>query len=139
MAACEGNLVAGFDAIKEKFHGLQKELDGSNQPLKDSKEKYSALENQFRALKEEKDSLLRAVSESTQKASLASEQKENVLKDLSAEIQRRKYLEEEIKQFSVAFAGRQKFLLSFHGELKSKLERLDSENKTSVPKSFGHQ
>lgn len=132
-------MVAASDVIKEKFHGLQKELDGNSQLLKDCEGKYRGLENQLRGLKEEKDMLLRAVSESTQKASLASEQKENVLKDLSAEIQRRKYLEEEIKHFSVAFAGRQRFLLSFHSELKSKLEGLEAENKASMPKSFGHQ
>ncbi|KAK4800854.1 hypothetical protein SAY86_021341 [Trapa natans] len=138
LATCEGNLAAVFNVVKDKFHGLQKELDGSNQLLKDCNKKYCGLENQFRALKEEKDSLLQAISESTQKASLASEQKENVLKDLSAEMQRRKYLEEEIKQFSVAFSVRQNFLLSFHRELKSKLERLEAENKP-VPKSFGHK
>ncbi|OWM80620.1 kinesin-like protein KIN-7N isoform X2 [Punica granatum] len=138
LAACQGNLISGFDAIKEKFHGLQRELDESNRLLKDSKVKYHGLETEFLAMKDERDSLLRAVSESTQKASLATEQKEKALKDLFTEVQRRKYLEENIKEFSTAFVGRQKFLHSFHGELKSKLERLEAENKASVPKSLGH-
>ena len=39
-----------------------------------------------------------------------------------SEVQRRKDLNEEIKQFSIAFASRQKSLTSIHGEFKSKIE-----------------
>lgn len=40
------------------------------------------------------------------------------------EIQRRRNLEEEIKQFSVAFVSRQRSLASFHSDFKSRIEDL---------------
>ncbi|OMO70846.1 hypothetical protein COLO4_28466 [Corchorus olitorius] len=114
-ACWEEKLSNELMEVKEKYENLEKELDLSNKFLEDSKERYGSLEREFQLLKEERDSLLKTVSESSQKLTLVTDQKENVLKDLNTEVQRRKDLEKEIKHFSVAFASRQKSLMSIHG------------------------
>ncbi|CAB4296745.1 unnamed protein product [Prunus armeniaca] len=123
--------------VKERYHGLEEELDSNNQLLEKSKQRYDALEAEFQLLKEERDSLHKIVSESSQTLALATDQKENVLKDLNNEVLRRKDLEEKIKQFSVAFGCRKTSLMSFHSEFKSKIESLRAKNSASVPKSAG--
>ncbi|BBG95132.1 P-loop containing nucleoside triphosphate hydrolases superfamily protein [Prunus dulcis] len=123
--------------IKERYHGLEEELDSNNQLLEKSKQRYDALEAEFQLLKEERDSLHKMVSESSQTLALATDQKENVLKDLNNEVLRRKDLEEKIKEFSVAFGCRKTLLMSFHSEFKSKIESLRAKNPASVPKSVG--
>ncbi|XP_034201768.1 kinesin-like protein KIN-7N isoform X2 [Prunus dulcis] len=123
--------------IKERYHGLEEELDSNNQLLEKSKQRYDALEAEFQLLKEERDSLHKIVSESSQTLALATDQKENVLKDLNNEVLRRKDLEEKIKEFSVAFGCRKTLLMSFHSEFKSKIESLRAKNPASVPKSVG--
>ncbi|XWS14820.1 hypothetical protein CRYUN_Cryun35bG0041400 [Craigia yunnanensis] len=125
-----------LNTVKEKFQNLEKELDLSNKFLEASKERYGSLEREFQLLKEERDSLLKMISESSQNLTLLTDQKENVLKDLNTEVQRRKDLEEEIKQFGFAFASRQRSLMSIHGEFKSKIENLRDENPVSVHKSL---
>ncbi|KAK5824021.1 kinesin-like protein KIN-7N [Gossypium arboreum] len=107
---------------------LKQELDLSNNSLESSKQRYGNLEREFQKLKEERDSLLQTVSESSKNITFLTDQKENILKDLNCEVQRRKDLEVEIKQFSVAFASRQRSLASIHGEFKSKIEKLRAEN-----------
>ncbi|XP_075642982.1 kinesin-like protein KIN-7N [Castanea sativa] len=126
-----------LNTIKERYYGLEKELDHNNQLLVVSKERYDILEREFRLLKEDRDLLHQLVSDSSQKLSLVTEQKENVLKDLNTEVQRRKNLEEEIKQFSVAFASRQRSLMSFHSDIKSNCEKLRTQCLVSLPKSRG--
>ncbi|XP_021821597.1 kinesin-like protein KIN-7N isoform X2 [Prunus avium] len=123
--------------IKERYHGLEEELDSNNQLLEKSKQRYDALEAEFQLLREERDSLHKMVSESSQTLALATDQKENVLKDLNNEVLRRKDLEEKIKQFSVAFGCRKTSLMSFHSEFKSKIESLRDKNPASMPKSVG--
>ncbi|GMI77382.1 hypothetical protein like AT1G59540 [Hibiscus trionum] len=115
---------------------LKQELDVSNNSLEASKERYGSLEREFQLLKEERDSLLKSVSESSKKLTFVTDQKENILKDLNWEVQRRKDLEAEIKQFSVAFASRQRSLASIHGEFKSKIEKLRAENPVPLHKSL---
>ncbi|KAJ6344833.1 hypothetical protein OIU76_006380 [Salix suchowensis] len=90
-------------AIKEKLQALEKELEHNNQLLKDSGERHDTMERDYWVLKEERDSLLDKVSESSQNLATVAVQKENILKDLNIEVERRKNLEKEIKQFSVAF------------------------------------
>ncbi|XP_040970781.1 kinesin-like protein KIN-7N isoform X2 [Gossypium hirsutum] len=107
---------------------LKQELDLSNNSSESSKQRYGNLETEFQKLKEERDSLLQTVSESSKNITFLTDQKENILKDLNCEVQRRKDLEVEIKQFSVAFASRQRSLASIHGEFKSKIEKLRAEN-----------
>ncbi|KAB2023602.1 hypothetical protein ES319_D06G030500v1 [Gossypium barbadense] len=107
---------------------LKQELDLSNNSLESSKQRYGNLEREFQKLKDERDSLLQTVSESSKNITFLTDQKENILKDLNCEVQRRKDLEAEIKQFSVAFASRQRSLASIHGEFKSKIEKLRAEN-----------
>ncbi|XVE95056.1 hypothetical protein REPUB_Repub02eG0063700 [Reevesia pubescens] len=135
-ASWEEKLSNELSTIKETYENLEKELDLSNKFLEASKERYGSLEREFQLLKEERYSLLKTVSESSQKLTLLTDEKENVLKDLNTEVQRSKDLEEEIKQFSVAFASRQRSLTSIHGEFKSKIEKLRAENPVSVHKSL---
>lgn len=139
LAIYDWDLIAGFDAIKQKFHGLETQLGESNKVLEASRGKHSTLQKQFQVLKEEQDLLLKSLSDSTQRLTLATNQKENALKDLNSEVQRRRFIEEEIKQIGIAFAGRQKSLLSFHSEFKSKLEMvIKAENSVSAAKSLGN-
>ncbi|GAV56634.1 Kinesin domain-containing protein [Cephalotus follicularis] len=126
-----------LSTIKEKFHGLEKELDLHNQLLEASRERYDSLEREFQLMKDERDSLLKTVSKSSQELILVTDQKENILRDLNTELQKRKHLEEEIKEFSVAFASRQRSLMSFHSEFKSKFEKLRAQNPVTVSKSLG--
>ncbi|EEF52244.1 ATP binding protein, putative [Ricinus communis] len=126
-----------LDSIKEKYHDLEKQLTLNNQLLEDSKEKYTSLERKFELLKEERDSLLDRVSESSQKLTLVTAQKEDLLKDLNTAEQRRKDLGEEIKQFSTAFAIRQRSFMSFRSEFKSKIEKLRALHPVSVSKPLG--
>ncbi|KAK3425624.1 hypothetical protein EUGRSUZ_F02228 [Eucalyptus grandis] len=136
MAICKENLISGISAIKDKYNGIQKELDESNQLLGVSREKYCRLERDFQLLKEERDLLLQSVSESTSKVSLATDRRENVLRDLNSEVQRRKNLEGEIKKFRMAFVGRQNSLASFQSEVRLKLEKMRDGSTVSVPKSL---
>lgn len=126
-----------LDDITEKYHVLEKELDHNNQLLEISRERYSGLERDFQLLKEERDSLLETVSESSQKLALVADQKENIWNDLNTEAQRRKDLKEEIKQFSVAFTSRQRSFMAFYSEIMSEIEKLRAQNPVSVPKSLG--
>ena len=135
-ASWKEKLSNELNTVKEKYENLEKELDLSNKFLEASEERYGSLEREFELLKEERNSLLKTISESSQNLTLLTDQKENVLKDLNTEVQRRKDLEEEIKQFSVAFASRQRSLMSIHGEFKSKIEKLKAENPVSVHKSL---
>ncbi|WKA09796.1 hypothetical protein VitviT2T_027416 [Vitis vinifera] len=127
-----------LNTINEKYQSLEKELEHSNQLLEVSKERYHSLEREFHLLKDERDSLLQTVSKSTQKLALVTDQKENVSKELNTELQRRKDLEEEVKQFSVAFAHRQRSLMSFHSQFKSKIENLRGQNPVPIAKSLGY-
>ncbi|KAE8728289.1 Detected protein of confused Function [Hibiscus syriacus] len=115
---------------------LKQELDASKNMLEASKESYGSLEREFQLLKEERDSLQKSLSESSQKLMVVTNQKENILKDLNSEVQRRKDLEAEIKQFSVAFASRHRSLASIHGEFKSKIEKMRAENPVPLHKSL---
>ncbi|XP_039043495.1 kinesin-like protein KIN-7N [Hibiscus syriacus] len=113
---------------------LKQELEACKNMLEASEERYGSLERKFQVLKEERDSLQKSVSESSQKLVVVTNQKENIMKDLNSEVQRRKDLEAEIKQFSVSFASRQRSLASIHGEFKSKIEKLRAENPVPLHK-----
>lgn len=126
------NLSNELDAIKERCGDLEKKLDLHNKLLEESKRRYIDLETQYHHLKGERDSLSKVVSESSKKLVSVIDQKENVLKDLNSEYQRRKDLEEKIKKFSIAFSNRKTSLVSFHSEFKSKIEKLRSDNPNSL-------
>ena len=130
-------LSSELNSIKERYNGLEEELNSSNRLLEALKERYVSLEREFLLLKEERDSLLQMISESSQRIELVSSQKENALKVLNSEVHRRKNLEGEIKQFTAAFAFRQRSLMSFHNEFKIKLAELRAQSSISVPKSLG--
>ncbi|PON65553.1 Kinesin-like protein [Parasponia andersonii] len=126
-----------LNTLKERYHGLEKELGLNNQLLEESKQRYNNLETEFHHLLEEREALCKMVSESSRKLAIVTNQKDNVLKDLNAEFQRRKDLQEKIKQFSVAFAHRKTSLVSFHSEFKYKIEEMRAQNPVSTPKSLG--
>ncbi|KAH7523757.1 hypothetical protein FEM48_Zijuj06G0045900 [Ziziphus jujuba var. spinosa] len=130
------NLSDELHTIKERYHDLEMELQSNNQLLEACKQRYDTLEAEFLLLKEERDSLHKMVSESSKELALVTDQKENVMKDLNTESHMRKGLEEKIKQFSVAFACRKMSLASFHGEFKSKIERLRAQNRVLALKSL---
>ncbi|KAH6776338.1 P-loop containing nucleoside triphosphate hydrolases superfamily protein [Perilla frutescens var. hirtella] len=123
--------------IKHKCDGLEKELEVKKQLLEVSKGKCHGLEKELRLLKEDRDAVLQRTSSSSQVLTQMTGEKERVLKDLNSEVRRRKKLEEEIKQFSVAFACRQRSVTSFHSEFKSILETMKAQNLTSLSKSHG--
>lgn len=128
-----------LNLIKERYRGLEEEFNINNHLLEASKDKYDCLEREFLLLKDQRDSLLQMVSESSQRHEMISNQKENALKDLNSEVLRRKHLEGEIKQFAAAFACRQRSLMSLHGEFKSHVKKLRDQSSISVPKSLGCQ
>ncbi|XP_028120744.1 kinesin-like protein KIN-7N isoform X2 [Camellia sinensis] len=138
IACLKMKLGNDLNTIKEKYQSLTKELNTNTHLLEDSKERYHSLEREFHLLKEERDSLLQTVSSSSQTLEQVTNEKEKVWQDLNTEVQRRKDLEEEIKQFGITFASRQKSLISFHSDLRSKLENFKAQNPVSIPKSLGY-
>ncbi|XP_028806944.1 kinesin-like protein KIN-7N [Neltuma alba] len=128
-----------LNSIKERCRGLEEEVSINNRLLEASKDKYNSLEKEFLLLKEERDSLLPIVYDSSHRLEMVSNQKENALKDLNTEVLKRKHLEGELKQFTAAFASRQRSLMSFHDEFRSKVEKLRAQTTISVPKSLGFQ
>ncbi|XP_054794104.1 kinesin-like protein KIN-7N isoform X2 [Prosopis cineraria] len=126
-----------LNSIKERCRGLEEEVSINNCLLEVSKDNYNSLEREFLLLKEERDSLILMVSESSQRLEMVSNQKENTLKDLNTEVQRRIHLEGEVKQFTAAFASRQRSLMSFHDEFRTTVEKLRAQTTISVPKSLG--
>lgn len=101
------------------------------QLLEASRESHERLEKEVQFLKEERDSLDVEISQSSQRLRVISHDKENALKDLNVEAKRRKEMEEEIKQISFAFATRHKSFVSFHNEIKSKMQKLTTQNPKS--------
>lgn len=136
-SACwKENLSTELKMIKEKYHSLEKEYFINKHILQESKDTYKGLERKFYLLKEEKDSLLETVSDSSQKIAVLAELKEKAFKALNLELQRRREIEEEIKQFSLAFACRKKSLMSIHSECRQAIERLRGQCPLE-PKSLG--
>ncbi|QCD99053.1 kinesin-like protein KIN-7N [Vigna unguiculata] len=144
------NIIASLELSKtsiaeelEKKHKCSCEHKGSGlggetaYSKEDLCERYESMERELQLLKVERESLLQKFSESSEKLSMVSSQKENVLKDLNTEVLRRKNLEGEVKQFAAAFASRQESLISFHSDLKTKIEKWRAQTPISVPKSFG--
>ncbi|KAF3562420.1 hypothetical protein DY000_02012952 [Brassica cretica] len=126
--AMEEKLKSELSIVKERYNEQEKELSLDKLLLKASRESHERLEKEVQSLKEERDSLDVAVSQSTQRLRVIASDKENALKDLNVEVKRRKEMEEEIKQISFAFSSRQKSLMSFHNEIKSKMQKLTTQN-----------
>ena len=126
--------------VKQRCHGLEKELDSNNQRLELSKQEYDNLERELKLMKDERDSLRKMVSECVERLEMEKELKETALKELNNEIQRRRDLGEGIKRFSAAFTARHKSFMSFNSEIMSKTEELRTNNNwvvVPVPKSLG--
>ncbi|KGN62686.2 kinesin-like protein KIN-7N [Cucumis sativus] len=133
------SLSIELDDVKERCHGLEKELDSNNQRLELSKQQNDNLERELKLMKDERDSLRKMVSECIQKLEMEKDLKESALKELNSEVQRRRDLGEGIKRFSAAFASRHKSFMSFNSEIMSKTEELRTNNwvVVPVPKSLG--
>lgn len=128
-----------FDYPKLIFVTKGSDLGGKTAYSKnDLTERCESLERELLLLKDERDSLLLKFSESSEKLATVSRQKEKALQDLNTEVQRRENLEGEVKQFSAAFACRQKSLISFQSEVKTKFEKLRAQTPIPVPNSFGY-
>ncbi|KAK9756502.1 hypothetical protein RND81_01G102200 [Saponaria officinalis] len=123
--------------IRENYTYMEKHTDPNNQILEDTKARCLDLERRLLVLKEDRESLLENVAKLDQNLSLVSEEKETFLQKYNAELQRRKDLEEGIKQFSVTFASRQRSFTSFHSDLKSRIQTLRSHNHAVLPNSLG--
>ncbi|CAN8241144.1 unnamed protein product [Cochlearia groenlandica] len=123
-SALEEKLKSELNIIKERYNEMERELCLDKQLLKASRESHERLEKEVELLKEERVSLDVAISDSTRKLRVVSNDKENVLKELNVEAKRRKEMEEEVKNMSLAFATRHRTLASFHSEMKSKMQQL---------------
>lgn len=132
IASWKRKLDEDIKTIQAKYQNLEKELDLNNQLLIASRDRYNSLEREFHLLKEERDLLIQKVSTSSEKLELVTNQKGKVWEDLNAEVTRRKNLEDEIKQFSVAFACRQRSIISLHSDFKSVIGNFKSQKPISV-------
>ncbi|GER30026.1 kinesin-like protein [Striga asiatica] len=137
IACWKQALENDMNTISQRCSDLGKELEFTNQLLKVSEGKYRSLETEFRLLQEDRDAALDKISNSSAMLEQISSQKDKALKDLNIELQRKKKLEEEIKQFSNAFACRQRSIMSFHSEFKSILDVTKAHNPTLLSKSHG--
>ncbi|XP_016456491.1 kinesin-like protein KIN-7N isoform X1 [Nicotiana tabacum] len=132
IACWKKKLDEDIKTIQAKYENLEKELDLNNQLLVASRDRYNSLEREFHLLKEERDLLIQKVSTSSEKLELVTNQKGKVWEDLNAEVKRRQNLEDEIKQFSVAFACRQRSIVSLHSDFKSVIGNFKSQKPISV-------
>lgn len=128
VALWKAELSGEINLIKERYQRLEQELDMNYHLFEASKERIHGLERESQLLLKERDDLLLTASDSSKRLASLNQQNEKILRDLASEIQRRKDLEEEIKQFSITFASRQRSLMSFHSEFKSKLEHLKAQS-----------
>ncbi|CAL1395742.1 unnamed protein product [Linum trigynum] len=123
----DNKLGSELKTIKAKHGELEKELEQNNKLLGVSRDKYISLERDLQLLNQERESLVHRVSELSEKLDdMTTNQKENVVVGLNCEARRMKNLEAEVKQFSVAFAGRQKSFITLDSEFRSKMEQLRS-------------
>ncbi|CAA0806803.1 P-loop containing nucleoside triphosphate hydrolases superfamily protein [Striga hermonthica] len=130
IACWKQALENDMNTISQRCSDLEKELEFTNQLLKVSEGKYRSLETEFRLLQEDRDAVLDKISNSSVMLEQITSQKDKALKDLNIELQRKKKLEEEIKQFSYAFACRQRSIVSFHSEFKTILDVTKAHNPT---------
>ncbi|KAK4348559.1 hypothetical protein RND71_031314 [Anisodus tanguticus] len=137
IACWKKKLDEDIKTIQEKYQNLEKELDLNNKLLAASRDRYNSLEREFHFLKEERDVLKQNVSSSSEKLELVTNQNKKALEDLNAEVKRRKDLEEEIKQFSAAFAFRQRSLISLRSDFESVIDNFKAQKPISVSRSPG--
>ncbi|KAF9621528.1 hypothetical protein IFM89_022546, partial [Coptis chinensis] len=126
-----------FDALKERYQMLEKEFNTNNQLLETAKERFHILERECNLLKEEKTSIVQKLALSAQNVALVTDQKTKISNDLNLEVWRRKDLEEEVKEFSLAFSQRQRSFISFNNEFKAKIENLRLLNPIQYPNLMG--
>ncbi|KAK9166039.1 hypothetical protein Scep_001230 [Stephania cephalantha] len=137
QASQEDGFSAELNAMKERCESLEEELNRSSLLLAASTERFESLERECNALKEERTALHQKLVMSGQKNSLLTNKKEKVFRDLEMEIRRRKNLEEQIKQFSMLFAGRQRSVMLFRDEVKAKIGHLRESCQVQHPSLMG--
>ncbi|PIA57039.1 hypothetical protein AQUCO_00600041v1 [Aquilegia coerulea] len=126
-----------LNAIIERYQVLEKEFNTNNQLLETTKERFHSLERECNHIREERNSLIQKLSISAQNLSLVTDQKTKLSRDLNMEIQRRKDLEKEVKQFSLAFSERQCSFIAVNNEFKAKIENLRRLNPVQYPNLMG--
>ncbi|XXG48855.1 hypothetical protein AAC387_Pa02g3189 [Persea americana] len=131
-ASRKEELKIELDATRERCHVLERECSHNNELLKASEVRFCNLEKECSLLKEEQATFVQNLSTYAQNLVLVTTQKEKISEDLSIELQKRKELEEEVRRFGLAFAQRQRSFMTFHGELKDKMDNLRASSR-SVP------
>ncbi|KAL9225658.1 hypothetical protein vseg_001554 [Gypsophila vaccaria] len=126
-----------LDKIRENYVYMEKHTDPNNQILEDTRARCLDLERQSLALKEDRELLLQNVAKSSRNLTVVSEEKDIFQQKYNAELQRRKELEDGIKEFNVAFASRSRSFTSFHSDLKSRIQGLRSQNHAVLSNSLG--
>ncbi|KAJ4965160.1 hypothetical protein NE237_017009 [Protea cynaroides] len=127
-------LGSELNAITEKYQFLDKEFHSNNKLLEASMERCHGLERECNLMREEKTYLVQRLTKSSEKLALVSDQKENVLRELNLEAQKRKDLENKIKHFEQDFAHGRRIFISFCSDLKSKMENFKAPSPTPIPK-----
>ncbi|XP_057533196.1 kinesin-like protein KIN-7N [Amaranthus tricolor] len=135
-ACWKENLSSELSTFKDKYIKHEKAAE-NNQALEELNSRYLDLERAFHVLEQERDSLLDNITKSGEKLTLVSEERQMLLERYKSEIQKRKELELEIKQFSTEFACRQRSLASFHSDFKSRIKDLKTQNPVVVINSLG--
>ncbi|GAA0159238.1 hypothetical protein LIER_16063 [Lithospermum erythrorhizon] len=137
VASWKQKVEVELQLIKGKCQKWEEELNAKKHLVEMSNNRYESLEREFHTMKEERDMLLQRVSNSCQSLALVTEEKEKALQDLNTEKQRRNRLEEEIKQFRIAFASRQRSFKDFQSGFKSMIENMKAQSPVSIPKALG--
>nr|XP_010936182.1 kinesin-like protein KIN-7L [Elaeis guineensis] len=106
-----------------------------NKHLEASKEECAAVERECNLLREEKASLMQALSMSKQDVELLAAEKEELLKELNIERQKMKDLKEEIHVFSLAFSQREGLLTALYSKSKAMVENLKA-SQVPIPELY---
>lgn len=106
-----------------------------NKQLEASKEQCAALERECNLLREEKASLVQALSMSKQDVELLTAEKDELLKELNIERQKMKDLKEEIHVFSLAFSQREGLLTALYSKSKAMVENLKA-SQVPIPELY---
>ncbi|ONK60319.1 uncharacterized protein A4U43_C08F16960 [Asparagus officinalis] len=114
----------GDGVSKERSHSSESDFSRHELQLTEVKEQCAALEKECNQLKEEKASVVQALSMSEQDIELLRTEKEGLLKELNIEKQKMKDLKEDIRVFSLAFSQREGLLTSLYSKSKAMMENL---------------
>ncbi|KAL5988290.1 hypothetical protein ACLOJK_036053 [Asimina triloba] len=126
---------AELDALKESYKALERQRSDNIQLLKASEERCLGLEKDCSDLREKQIVLMQNLHASNQSLALNTSQKEDLFKNLNAELRKRKDLDQDIRQFRLAFAQRQSSFMFFNKECKAKVEKMRALGLVPIPKN----